>query len=64
MTFTFSANLEEHQLLFQNIGRLKSVVNEASDLIARAFASGNKLMLCGNGGSAPASQHIAAEMMG
>lgn len=64
MTFTFASNLQEHQLLFQNIGTLESVVNEASELIAKEFASGNKLMLCGNGGSAADSQHIAAEMTG
>ncbi|WP_251369664.1 SIS domain-containing protein [Polynucleobacter sp. MG-5-Ahmo-C2] len=64
MTFTFSSNLQEHQLLFQNLGALESVVNEASELIAKAFISSNKLMICGNGGSAADSQHIAAEMTG
>ena len=64
MTFTFASNLQEHQLLFRNITALEPMVNEASDLIARAFTSGNKLMLCGNGGSAADCQHIAAEMTG
>jgi D-sedoheptulose 7-phosphate isomerase len=64
MTFTFASNLQEHQLLFQGLDALEPAVNEASQLIAKAFASGNKLMLCGNGGSAADSQHIAAEMTG
>jgi D-sedoheptulose 7-phosphate isomerase len=64
MTITFASNLQEHQLLFQNLGALESAVNQASELIAKAFAGGNKLMLCGNGGSAADSQHIAAEMTG
>jgi len=64
MIFNFAANLQEHQSLFQNLGVLEPVVNEASILIAKAFTSGNKLMLCGNGGSAADSQHIAAEMTG
>ncbi len=64
MTFTFASNLQEHQLLFQNLNVLDPLVNEASELIASAFARGNKLMLCGNGGSAADSQHIAAEMTG
>ena len=51
-------------MLFQNLSVLEPVVNQASDLIAKAFVSGNKLMLCGNGGSAADSQHIAAEMTG
>ena len=29
-----------------------------------AFKSGNKMMICGNGGSAADSQHIAAELVG
>lgn len=30
-------------------------------MISEAFKNGNKLMLCGNGGSAAEAQHIAAE---
>lgn len=33
------------------------------DLIARAFKAGQKLLLCGNGGSAADAQHIAAEFV-
>lgn len=33
------------------------------DLIAAAFARGNKLLLFGNGGSAADAQHIAAELV-
>ncbi|MSR05478.1 MAG: SIS domain-containing protein [Gemmatimonadetes bacterium] len=35
----------------------------AADLIAGAFRGGRKLLLCGNGGSAADSQHIAAEFV-
>jgi len=35
----------------------------ASELITDAFRSGNKLLLCGNGGSAADCQHIAAELV-
>ena len=64
MTFNFLSNLQEHQLLFHNLSALEPVVNQAGALISKAFVSGNKLMLCGNGGSAADSQHIAAEMTG
>ncbi len=33
------------------------------DILVTAFKNGNKLLLCGNGGSAADSQHIAAEFM-
>jgi phosphoheptose isomerase len=35
----------------------------AFDLLAAAFRSGNKLLVCGNGGSAADSEHIVAELM-
>jgi D-sedoheptulose 7-phosphate isomerase len=35
----------------------------AAKLIARAFESGGKLLLCGNGGSAADCQHLAAEFV-
>lgn len=34
-----------------------------ANLIAAAFRKGNKLLLCGNGGSAADCQHIAAELI-
>jgi D-sedoheptulose 7-phosphate isomerase len=36
----------------------------AAESIITAFKSGHKLFLCGNGGSAADSQHIAAEFVG
>lgn len=36
----------------------------AANAIAAAFRSGNKLLLCGNGGSAADCQHFAAEFVG
>lgn len=36
---------------------------EAVDMLMEAFKKGNKLLLCGNGGSAADCQHIAAEFM-
>ena len=36
----------------------------ASKLIVKAFKSGNKVLMCGNGGSASDAQHFAAELIG
>ena len=33
-------------------------------IVARQFKAGNKLLICGNGGSAADAQHIAAEFVG
>jgi len=37
---------------------------EISNLIIKAFKNGNKLLFCGNGGSAADAQHLAAEFSG
>lgn len=40
------------------------LLKNSSDKILDAFKKKNKLMLCGNGGSAADAQHIAAELSG
>ena len=37
---------------------------QAAMILAEALASGKKMLICGNGGSAADSQHIAAELVG
>jgi D-sedoheptulose 7-phosphate isomerase len=36
---------------------------KAADMLTESFRNGNKLLLCGNGGSAADCQHIAAELV-
>lgn len=60
----FESGLREHFELFNRLEALTPVVGEAADLIAGALSSGHKVMLCGNGGSAADSQHLAAEFTG
>ncbi len=38
-------------------------ISKAIELLAESFKAGKKLLICGNGGSAADSQHIAAEFM-
>jgi len=38
-------------------------VRAAFDLLAAAYRSGNKLLVCGNGGSAADSEHMVGELM-
>ncbi len=45
-------------------GESIDVLEKISREILKAFKSGKKVMLCGNGGSASDSQHIAAEFVG
>lgn len=39
-------------------------IEVVADVIATAFKNGNRLYLCGNGGSAADAQHLAAEFTG
>ena len=57
--------------LFEGAGVLESMsttivipLKKAAEVIVDALQSGNKVLLCGNGGSAADSQHIAAEFVG
>ncbi len=56
--------LEQHLELFHQLGDLASDVRRAGQAMAARLAGGGKVFLCGNGGSAAAAQHIAAELTG
>jgi D-sedoheptulose 7-phosphate isomerase len=43
--------------------QLMDDILKAVDLLSKCYTSGNKLLLCGNGGSAADCQHIATELM-
>ncbi len=60
-----AASLQEHLSLFDEIASTQTgVIRECSELLFETFRAGNKVMICGNGGSAADAQHIAAEFVG
>ncbi|HEX8356816.1 MAG TPA: D-sedoheptulose 7-phosphate isomerase [Segetibacter sp.] len=44
--------------------RILNAVQKAVEIVTAAFESGNKVLFCGNGGSAADAQHLAAEFTG
>lgn len=50
--------------LFLNDKKNIELVKNAADICVNAFKHDNKVLLCGNGGSAADAQHIAAELSG
>jgi D-sedoheptulose 7-phosphate isomerase len=56
--------LAEHRSLFDGLAALGPNVERIGARLAAALQGGGKLMLCGNGGSAADSQHLAAELTG
>jgi len=57
----FKAHLKTIQTV---IVTMKSDLGDASSLVVEVLKRGNKVLLCGNGGSAADAQHIAAELTG
>lgn len=57
----FSSHLETIQCV---IGSMENDIESVATIIVEALKNGNKILLCGNGGSAADAQHIAAELTG
>ena len=60
---SFSTIVEKHLQVIQSLESCQPEIQAASEIILDTFQRGNKLLICGNGGSASDSQHIAAEFM-
>ena len=59
-----SESLKESSEVKLLIGQeCSSEIEAGIEALVKSFGEGNKLLLCGNGGSAADSQHIAAEFM-
>ena len=64
MSNLFRQNLAEHTSLCGKMNELSDWVQTTAEMMAESVLAGGTVMLCGNGGSAADSQHIAAEFMG
>lgn len=61
---SLSACFDEIRQTFLDTEMLSKEIVLASNYMAKALSNGNKLLICGNGGSAAESQHFAAELVG
>lgn len=58
-------SLEQHLAVFNDVLATQvSVINDCAEILADTFGRGNKILVCGNGGSAADAQHLAAEFVG
>lgn len=55
---------ESAELKIQAAAQLAQPISEAVDLMFGALSNGNRILACGNGGSAADCQHFAAELVG
>jgi D-sedoheptulose 7-phosphate isomerase len=58
------AEIDEITAGFARLSEHSSAIEQAARAMIASLAAGNKIMFCGNGGSAADSQHLAAELMG
>ena len=54
--------LQDLLLVFKNTAKVS--IELAAQEISKTFLQGNKILICGNGGSAADAQHLAAELSG
>jgi D-sedoheptulose 7-phosphate isomerase len=61
---TIETELKLHQqTLEQTVRQSAALINDMAMSMARCFQQGNKILLCGNGGSAADAQHVAGEFV-
>ena len=56
--------LSHLEVINLTIETMQEKLEQASLLVVETLKNGNKILLCGNGGSAADAQHIAAELVG
>ena len=64
MSHSFEKSISEHIEVTNKILNLKKLIFKISKKISTLKNTENKLLVCGNGGSAADSQHLAAELVG
>ncbi|MBI4731594.1 MAG: D-sedoheptulose 7-phosphate isomerase [Chloroflexi bacterium] len=61
---TLITELKTHQAVVeQTVEQTAEVIKQIANAIIRCFRQGNKLLICGNGGSAADAQHVAGEFV-
>jgi D-sedoheptulose 7-phosphate isomerase len=60
----FEQTLTEHISCINKLADIKDNIIKAGEMLIASLEKGNRILICGNGGSAADSQHFAAEMVG
>ena len=62
--FIFDKEIEDHIETTKHLINIKNKIFELDERITKAFSSKNKILICGNGGSAADAQHLSSELLG
>jgi D-sedoheptulose 7-phosphate isomerase len=61
---TIEAELDQHRrILEQTVQQSAVLIDDIAMRLVACFQQGNKILLCGNGGSAADAQHVAGELV-
>jgi len=63
LSSNFNEAIDDSVRTLQSLKDLELQVSKAADLIGECFRAGNKLLVCGNGGSAADASHFATELV-
>lgn len=63
LSSTLSEIINDSVQTLESLKALEPQISKAADLIGECFGSGNKLLICGNGGSAVEASHFATELV-
>lgn len=61
---SFDTSLADTLRTFEALKQIRPEIDRAGDLILSTIMRGNKLLICGNGGSAAEAQHFSTELVG
>ena len=64
LSTVFEDAISEHLKVISQLRELQPLLEQAARRMVATLQSGNKVLWCGNGGSAADSQHLAAELVG
>ncbi|HAH32048.1 MAG TPA: phosphoheptose isomerase [Elusimicrobia bacterium] len=64
MNSKISSAIKCHLAAAEKMAALEPEIERAASALSRVIASGGKILVCGNGGSAADSQHMAGELVG
>src|SRR5262250_1659637 len=59
----FDQAIKDSIRTLESLKQLEREVSQATDLIEQCLRAGNKLLVCGNGGSAADASHVATEFV-
>jgi D-sedoheptulose 7-phosphate isomerase len=63
-SLVFERAIDQHLAVIESVRTQQAVLERIAAEMTRAVVGGNKVLWCGNGGSAADSQHLAAEFVG